>query len=354
MAFVAVADDGSTALWVRSLASGATQQFSNTADARFPFWSPDGKWVAFFAEGKLKKLEVDSGAVQTICDAHSGWGGDWNREDVLIFAGDVAGPLDRVSAAGGVPVPVTKLLHEASAEGHRWPSFLPDGRHFLYQVDWVGASGTYVGSLDGGESKLLSHDLIGNLHFVAGYMVFVRNGSLMAQPFDLQRLQFTADPIPVVPQDVEAEKAFSHGNFSVSQAGSLVYLSRSASLAQFEWFDRNGKELGAIGVSGAYEPRISPDGRYVAYCADPAGDGKRSIWAYDLVRKTATQLTDGDRDGFPIWSPDGKQFVYGGDRGDGFGLHMRATDGSGQDRIWRKEFSCLQPTGRGTGGMSFT
>jgi len=333
LAFVAVADDGSTALWVRSLASGATQQFSNTADARFPFWSPDGRWVAFFAEGKLKKLEGDTGSVQTICDARSGWGGDWNRDDVLIFAGDVAGPLSRVPAAGGVPVPVTKLIHEASSEGHRWPSFLPDGKHFLYQVDWVGAAGTYIGSLDGGESKLLSHDLAGDVHFVAGYLVFVRNGSLMAQPFDPQLLQFKADPIPIVPQDVEAEKAFSHGNFSVSRSGSLIYLSRTAALSQFEWFDRTGKELGAIGVSGAYEPRISPDSRYVAYSADPAGDGRHSVWAYDLVRKTATQLTDGDRDGFPVWSTDGKRFVYGGNRGDGFGIYMRATDGSGQDQV---------------------
>ena len=228
LAFVAVADDGSTALWVRSLASGATQQFSNTADARFPFWSPDGRWVAFFAEGKLKKLEGDTGSVQTICDARSGWGGDWNRDDVLIFAGDVAGPLSRVPAAGGVPVPVTKLIHEASSEGHRWPSFLPDGKHFLYQVDWVGAAGTYIGSLDGGESKLLSHDLAGDVHFVAGYLVFVRNGSLMAQPFDPQLLQFKADPIPIVPQDVEAEKAFSHGNLALLQFGHVVGQTRDA------------------------------------------------------------------------------------------------------------------------------
>lgn len=336
LAFVAVASDGSTSLWIRSLASGATQEYSNTAEARFPFWSPDGQWVAFFAEGSLKKLEVGSGAVQTLCSALRGWGGDWNHDGLIIFASDVSGPLTRVSAAGSVPSPATEVLQEGSAEAHRWPSFLPDGKHFLYQVDWVGTAGTYIGSIDGTESKLLSHDLTGNVQFVAGYLLYVRNGSLMAQPFDPERMQFTGEPIPIAPQDVEAEKAFSRGNFSASQAGTLVYLSRKASLSQFEWFDRNGKELGPVGVSGAYEPRLSPDGRYVAYSADPAFDGKRSVWTFDLVRKTATRVTDGDRDGFPVWSPDGKQFVYGGSRGDGFGLYVRAADGSGQEQVLAK------------------
>lgn len=336
LAFVAVASDGSTSLWIRSLASGAAQEYSNTAEARFPFWSPDGRWVAFFSEGNLKKLEVGSGAIQILCSALPGWGGDWNHDGLIIFAGEVSGPLTRVSAAGGVPSPASRVFQEGTAEAHRWPSFLPDGTHFLYQVDWVGTAGTYIGSIDDKESKLLSHDLFGNVQFVGGYLVYVRNSSLVAQPFDPERMQLTGEPIPIAPREVEAEKSFLRGNFSVSQAGSLVYLSRRASLSQFEWFDRNGKELGPIGVAGAYEPRLSPDGRYVAYSADPGFDGKRSIWTFDLVRKTATRVTDGDRDGFPIWSPNGKQFIYGGSRADGFGLYARPADGSGEQRVLAK------------------
>jgi eukaryotic-like serine/threonine-protein kinase len=336
LAFVAVANDGSTALWVRSLASGATQKFANTAEARFPFWSPEGQWLAFFATGKLRKLEIGSGAVQTLCDARSGWGGDWSRDNVLIFASEVTGPLLRVSAAGGAPSPVTKIIHEGSAEAHRWPSFLPDGKHFLYAMDWAEGAGTYVGSLDGGESKLLAHDVTGNVHIAAGHLVYVRSGSLVAQSFEPQSLKITGEPIPIAAQDIEALQQFSHGNFSVSQAGALVYLSRTASLSQLEWFDRNGKELGAIGVSGASHPRLSLDGRFVAYSADPGADGKRNVWVYDMVRKTATQLTDGNRDGIPVWSPDGKQIVYAGIRGDGFGLFQRAADGSGKEQVLAK------------------
>jgi len=336
LAFVAVAPDGSTSLWIRSLASGATQDYSSTAEARFPFWSPDDQWVAFFAEGSMKKLEVGSGAVQTLCSAPNGWGGDWNYNRLIIFASQVNGPLARVSADGSVPSPATRMLQEGTAEAHRWPSFLPDGIHFIYQVDWVAAAGTYVGSIEDKESKMLSHDLLGNVQFVGGYLVYVRNSSLMAQPFDPVNMKFTGEPIPIVPGDVEAEKAFLRGNFSASQAGALVYLSRKASLSQFEWFDRNGNSLGQIGVSGAYEPRLSPDGRSVAYSADPGFDGKRSFWVFDLVRKTATRVSDGDRDGFPIWSSDGKQFVYGGSRGDGFGLYVRASDGSGEARVLAK------------------
>ena len=336
LTFVAESPEGSTSLWIRSLASGASQEYSNTAGARFPFWSPDGQWVAFFAEGNLKKLEIGSSSVQTLCSASNGWGGDWNREGLIIFAREVNGPLYKVSAAGGIPSVATKVFQEGTAEAHRWPTFLPDGKHFIFQVDWVGAAGTYVGSVDGTESKLLSHELYGSTRFVGGYLLFVRSGSLVAQPFDSGRMQFTGEPIPIAPRDVETEKVFLGGNFSVSQEGTLVYLSRKASLSRFEWFDRSGKELGPIGVSGAYEPRLSPDGRYVAYSNDPAFDGNRSVWTFDLLRKTATRLTDGDRDGFPVWSPDGKQFLYGGSRGDGFSLYVRATNGSGNEQLLTK------------------
>ena len=201
----------------------------------------------------------------------------------------------------------------------------------------MGRAGTYIGSTDGNDGRLLSHDLTGNVQFVAGYLLYVRNGSLMAQPFDPERAQFTGEPVPIAPRDVEAEKAFSRGNFSASQSGALVYLSRRASLPQFEWFDRGGRELGPIGVAGAYEPRLSPDGRYVAYSADPAFDGKRSVWSFDLVRKTATRLTEGDRDGFPSWSPDGRRLVYGGiSRADGFGIYVRAADGSAEEYVLAK------------------
>ncbi len=333
LAFESVADDGSTALWIRDMRTGVTRKYPNTDDARFPFWSPDSLQVGFFAEGRLKTLDLGGGAVQTLCAARNGLGGDWNRDGVIVFAGFTAGPIQRVLATGGEPTPVTTVATQGGAEGHRWPAFLPDGKHFIYQVGWVASAGTYIGSLDGGEPLLVSHDLLSNVQFASGYLIYVRAGGLVAQPFDPDRLRTTGDPLPLAPQDVEFERAFLHGNFSVSKAGVLVFLSRAASLPEFEWFDRAGAGLGTTGVSGAYEPHLSPNGRSLAYSAEPDADGKHNIWIYDLVRKTATQLTDGDRDGFPLWSPDGARLVYGGYRSSEFTIGVRAADGSGESRV---------------------
>ena len=164
----------------------------------------------------------------------------------------------------------------------------------------------------------------------------MRSGSLVAQPFDSGRMQFTGEPIPIAPRDVQKLKRFFWAVISQFLKGARSICPARHHYSRFEWFDRSGKELGPIGVSGAYEPRLSPDGRYVAYSNDPAFDGNRSVWTFDLLRKTATRLTDGDRDGFPVWSPDGKQFLYGGSRGDGFSLYVRATNGSGNEQLLTK------------------
>ncbi|HEV2022919.1 MAG TPA: protein kinase, partial [Terriglobales bacterium] len=283
LAFTATSADGVTTLWVKSLATNTDQEISGTQGAVYPFWSPDGRAIGFFAEGKLKKADLATAGVQTICDALVGRGGSWNRDGTIVFAPHIGAALAGVSADGGVPVPATKL-HEPN-ESHRWPTFLPDGRHFLYFVDWSGGrDGLYVGSLEAGEGVLLSADIRGNVAFAAGHVLFVRDGTLYAQPFDTEKLRFTGDPVAIVNQDLEQDPGFGKVGFSASESGALVYQSRRSYSSRLVWFDRSGKEMEAVGDAASYEPRLSSDGRWLAVTLDVATNGHSRVHVVDLRR----------------------------------------------------------------------
>ena len=333
-AFTATSADGVTTLWVRSLAEDSSQEFSGTQGAAGPFWSPDNRFVAFFADGKLKKLDVATGAVQNICVSIFGRGGTWNSEDTIVFAPHVGSLLLRVNASGGEPAPVTKAAG-GSGESHRWPLFLPDGRHFIYFVDWSeGRDGLYIGSIDGGEPKLLSHDIRGNVQFSAGHLLYVRDGTLFAQPFDTKNLRFSGDAIPVVTQDIEQDIGFGNSGFSASATGSLVYQSRRSYSSQLVWFDRTGKELQTLGPQAAYEPRLSPDERRLAISLDAGNTGHPRVHVLDLVRDTVTALTaDVEIDGTPVWSPDGSRIAYTYNAGGTSSIRVRSSDGSGDSEV---------------------
>jgi Tol biopolymer transport system component len=338
LAFVAIGEDGRNNLWVRSLDSPRAQQLVGTEGAIYPFWSADSGSVGFFADGKLKTVELGGGAIRVLCDAPTGRGGTWNRDGLIVFAPTVVGPLKSVPANGGTPVQVTKIPRQGSGQGHRWPWFLPDGRHFLLFVDWSSPAdqqgdGIYVGSLDSQDVKLVSSDITGSAAYSSGHLIFVQNRSLMAQPFDLARLQLTGSPALLVEEELEKDPAFSDSNFSVSSSGPIVFYSAVDAASELLWFDRKGNQTGRVPGSGFMDPRMSPDGRFLAMSYDSAKNGKYFIYIYDLARGLSTRLTEGGSDLYPVWSADGKKIVYVSAKGREYQIYEIPADRSGDPRL---------------------
>jgi serine/threonine protein kinase len=340
LAFVALGPDGKTALWVRALSASDAQQLNGTEGASLPFWSPDSHQIGFFADARLKTVDVTSGAVQVLCDSFFTWGGTWNRDGAIVFGPSLRGPLYRVPATGGTPSPVTRIVRHGSIQTDRWPFFLPDGKHFLYFADWTSPAdpqgdGIYVGSLDAGEGKLISSELKGNVFFASGHLLYVRGRTLMAQPFDTDRLETTGSAIPLTEPELETRTSFLNFGYSVSQNGVLVFQSAAASASRLVWYDQNGKELGQLSQVGYKDPALSPDGRFLAVSSDDEHNGKHYIRVYDLNRGISTRVTDSGDEHYPLWSRDGKRIAYrtGGIASDSYEI---PADGSGPPKILLK------------------
>ncbi len=347
LAFVAAAQDGGTALWIRSLAAGAAQQLTGTEGAAYPFWSPDSRQVGFFQASKLKSIDPSSGAVQILCDAPSGYGGAWDDRGTILFAGDnwssgSISTLLKVSASGGEPELATK--DNARNSGTFWPSALPDGDHFLYFL--LGSSkvaqkqGIYVGSLSTQENKLISSEIVGNTQFASSHLYYVRDRSLMAQPFDLKRLQLTGPPAAVSRQELEEAPAFSRAGFSVSDNGVVVFQSATESVSQLSWFDRSGKELEGLPRTSYRDPALSRDGALLAVSSDENHNGRHYINIYDFARGTSTRVSDGGTEVFPVFSPNGKRVAYVVNNArTSQHIDVAATDGSGKsERLVASDF----------------
>ena len=339
-------------LWTYEIGGRRTSSLDRTEGASDPFWSPDGKLIGFFADGKLKKVEVSGGRPQVLCDAPNGRGGTWNRDGLIVFTPDAAGAgLFRVSSSGGPAIAITKLDASRSETSHRWPVFLPDGKHFLYLgANFSGLlenNAIFVGSLDSQERRLLVSTSANAAYAEPGYLLYLRdNKTLVAQPFDLRRYVLSGEPFPLsddvlyFPQVDKAVYGVSAGDVLVTQAGN------GASLSQLTWFDRGGKPAGTVGVPGSHNNvRLSPDGHRVTTDeADP--DGRhRNIWIHDLAQGLATtRLTfDPSFDSNPIWSPDGKQILFCTTRRGGFRLYLKNADGSGSE----EEVADLGTVGQG-------
>ena len=344
VAFTAAGQEGMSTMWVRTLSASRAQQLNRTEGASHPFWSADSRRIGFFAAGKLRTIDVEGGAVEVLSDAspstRSGRGGGnsgtWNATGTILFAPSVAGPLYRISSAGGAAVPVTRVLRPNSGESHSSPFFLPDGKHFLYTVEISTVEdpprdGLYVGSLDSSVTKLLAPGLDGNVIFASGHLLFIGGRILLAQPFDPGRLEITGPPIPVA-EGMETE-VFPWSGFSASDNGLLVFQAVDESASRLEWFDATGKELGQLPVAGYKYPRLSPDGRSLAVSSDDAGDGKYCVRVYDLARGVSTRLTDGGIDLCPIWSPDGREISYGSAATSTGTIYAVLADGSGHPRV---------------------
>jgi eukaryotic-like serine/threonine-protein kinase len=328
LAFVAIGPDGKTALWVRGLSSADSQQLAGTEGAIYPFWSPDSVHVGFFAQGRLKTVDLVNSAVQTVCDAAGGFGGTWNREGVIVFSPAVTGPLFRVSASGGTPDAVTRIP-PGSVESQHWPFFLPDGKHFLYVVNWSGPSnrrnGLYVNSIDNDAPQIVSSEIVGNVLFASSHLLYVRDRTIVAQPFDSTHLRTTGPAIPLTQPEVDRFFDFWQSGFSVSQEGRLVFQSAADSPSRLVWYDPSGKELGQFPEIGYEGPQFSPDGGLLAVYADDEHNGKHFIRIYNLGRGISSRLTDGGAESNPVWSPDGKSIAF---RDASFSIGEVPADGS--------------------------
>jgi Tol biopolymer transport system component/tRNA A-37 threonylcarbamoyl transferase component Bud32 len=331
LAFVALGADGKTALWVRGLSSYNAQQITGTEGAVFPFWSPDSFHIGFFAQGRLKAVDLANSSVQDICDAPGFFGGTWNQDGVIVFAPGIVGPIYQVRAAGGTPQPVTTVT-PGSGEAHHWPFFLPDGKHFLYSVNWTGDTvrpGIYVGTIDSSASKFVSSGTTGNVLFASGNLLYVSDRTIMAQPFDTDSLQTTGPALPLTQQEVDKFFDFWQSGFSVSHDGKLVFQSASDAPSRLVWYDPAGKELGQFPELGYEGPQFSPDGRSLAVYSDDQHNGKHFIRVYDLERGISTRLTDGGSESTPVWSRDGKSIAF---RDASLNIGVVPTDGSSPSR----------------------
>jgi Tol biopolymer transport system component len=329
---IAASGAGKRQLWVRSLDTLEPQALPGTEGAQDPFWSPDSRFIGFFAEGKLRKVAAAGGPPQTLCDASDGRGGSWNRDGVIVFAPTASSAIYRVAAAGGVASPVTSL--EATGGGiHRFPEFLPDGRRFLFLANRTQPEkeGIYVGSLDSKEIRRVLAD-ISSAAYVPGHLLFARQDTLFAQPFDAVRLEPSGELFPLVEQIGFTN--LSHADFSASTNGTLVYLTgRSGFQRQIAWFDRAGKELGKIGGPAPNSNlALSPDGKRVVIQRLEVRGAVSDLWMLDLTRGTESRFTFNPlSDIGPVWSPDGGRIAFSSVRSGIFELYWKISSGAGQE-----------------------
>jgi eukaryotic-like serine/threonine-protein kinase len=316
IAFVA-RKDGTYQIWVRSLGALSPTPVQGTEGGAFPFWSPDSRSIAFFIDDKLKKVEIDSGASVILCDAASGRGGSWSRDNVILFAPDVGNQgLRRVSAAGGTPTNAS-TVSRSSWINHRWPHFLPDGEHYLFTAS-TGAccppsepSLVQVASLDPQEPPVTLMREESSVIYSAGYLLFGRGETLMAQRFDAETRQLRGDAFPVA-----ANLSRENGRYvsvSASTAGTLVFGQGGAPKAQaLTWFERSGRVLGGLGDQITYETiAMSPDERQVAVGLRSGAPPTLDVWLFSLANGRRVQLTaNHGASGSPVWSGDGARIVY--------------------------------------------
>ncbi len=333
VAFVAHSPDEKRSLWVRPVDSLEARALPGTEDVQYPFWSPDSRFLGFFAAGKLKKIDSRGGPAENLCDAPEPYGGSWGSRGVIVFEGKDLGGISKVSAEGGSVTPVTSLA--PGDEAHRWPVFLPDGDHFLFLVDANKTEGHWIGlsSVTSGRVTHLAHAISDFAYSPSGHLIFVKSGSLVAQRFDPGKLRLSGDPVPIGDNPVEI--APNHRfDFGVSANGLLVYLSADPR-RQFVWFDRSGKRLGTAGEAGRYGIfELSPDDGRVAF-EKLDNDGRNgNLWALDLSRGFTTRLTtDSGSDWSPLWTPDGKSIIFGSGRTGVGNFYETSSAGGGEDRM---------------------
>jgi hypothetical protein len=338
VAFVANLD-GKTQVWIRPIDSTTAQPLPGTDEADYPFWSPDSRFIAFFAGGRLRKIDASGGPAQTLCEAPAGRGGTWNRDGVIVFAPSNTGPLSRVSSSGGTATPLTAF--ERGEISHRNPTFLPDGRRFLFFVQGrEDIQGIYAGSLGSKDRTLLLRGNSSGTYAPPGHLLFVRERTLMAQRLDVQILELAGEALPVA-EPVGFYVGMT-ATFSASDNGVLAYARGDAGERQLAWFDRVGRIVERIGSAiPVFDVALSPDQRRAAiqWAAN-------EIRIVDLVRGgVPLRLTfDAGIEDFPVWSPDGSRVLFSSTAVGGADIYWKASTGAGSEEVVLKSGMLKRPT----------
>jgi Tol biopolymer transport system component len=333
--FTAVDAEGRTLLWLRRLGGFGTTPLRDTDGASYPFFSPDGKFIAFFADGKLKKISVEGGIPQLICDAARPRGGSWSGNGAIILAPTSRDPIYRLER-DGTTKPLTKLINGEFT--HRWPWFLPDGKHFLFMAETSkNGSTTYavnVGSIDDPERRKFILSAPSQAFYAEGYLLFSRDKVVFAQKFDPDRLELSGEPVSIA-DDVQYVQATAQAIFAVSTNGVLAYQSGAAEAStRLAWLDRSGKELATVGNPGNFGVfRLSPDATKVAMSAIDPRQGSEDIWVYDLSRDVLSRVTFGPTwNSWPLWSADGGNIFYRTARTGPVDIYSKSHDGTGPEQ----------------------
>ena len=334
--FTARDDKGKVLLYLRSLSSVTPQPLPGTDDATYPFWSADGRDIGFFAQSKLKRASASGGPVQTLCDAANGRGGAWNKDGIILFTPSATAPLFRVPASGGKPEAATKLDFSRAENSHRWPRFLPDNQHFLFwgrsalgseQALMVGV----LGSLD---AKLILKGATTAV-YSSGYILFLREQTLLAQPFDPKTLKLSGEATPIA-EHVAVNGATGAADFSAADNGTLVYQTGDAvGTWDLIWYTRDGKLAGTVAQQERYYyPNLSPDNTRVAVSLFNGTQGIADIWILDLQRGAKSRLTFGPGTQLSaLFSRDGKTVYYSSNVKGVNHIYSRAADGGGSEQI---------------------
>jgi serine/threonine protein kinase/Tol biopolymer transport system component len=337
LALVGRGTDGKILLWVRSLDSMQSRPMLGTDDASFPFWSPDGKHIGFFAQGKMKKIDAQGGPPQVICEANVGRGATWGSDGTIVFAPTPNDALWRVSSAGESPQRLTRFDDKRLDSSHRWPHFLPDGKHLIFWVRTgvTDRNGTYVASLDDPTPRFLLPTNTG-ASYASGHLLFVRDGTLMAQPFDDRRLQLTGDPRPIA-EHARSLLGVYRAYFSVSDHGEVVYQVGDTSLGAgwgIAWLSNSGKARDILEGAVVLWPALSPDGRRLTAQVNDSSSGNIDIWVVDLARGARTRLTfDPAPDQDPIWLPDATRITFHSGRSAAGHIFEKRADGTGEEKL---------------------
>jgi Tol biopolymer transport system component len=323
LAISAAGTGGHTMLHLRGLDSKTTQELAGTEGASYPFWSPDGRYIGFFSDRKLKKVPATGGTVVSLCDVVDGRGASWGAKGVIVFSPNPFGGLSQVVEAGGASTPVTTT--DQPSMTHRLPWFLPDGRHFLYFVGTVTGNkenGVHVFDLDTKKDQLLLTMESGARYTAPGWLTFVRDQNLMAQRFDASSLKLSGEAVPIA-EGIRFNAARWSGTYAISDQGTLVYQVGAVGLrGQVTWFDLQGRKLATVGQPAPMlGVAIAPDAQRAVTTQLGTG-GLAELWVFDLARSVSSRLTFGPgMAAFPVWSPDGQRIAY--------------TDGNGQILVKR-------------------
>jgi Tol biopolymer transport system component/predicted Ser/Thr protein kinase len=349
LAMIVRGADGATRLATRRLDQSQTTTLAGTEGAGSPFFSPDGQWIAFNSDRKIKKISAAGGVAVTLCEANGGIAGSWGDDGNIIAPLGWGTALSRIPSGGGPPAPVTELNHEKGEFLHGWPQVLPGSRAVLFTTEHAGQNpdetDIEVVSLNTGKRTTLHHGGFFAHYLPSGHLVWAHHNALYAAPLDLDRLALTGEPQPVI-EDINATDTDTGGEFGFSQTGIFVYVSRKGELQRsIFWLDSTGRTTPLHPAPGLYSsPHFSPDGKRLAFSAGD-GQGHEDIWVRDLERDTASRVTVlPGQNGWPVWTPDGGSLIFWSSnpaapgvywiRADGAGVAQRLTDGKISQHPW--------------------